>query len=96
MKEKVVAAAIKFYIIDDSNERDQYATIMTAERHADVYDKMWAMQIRYDKQTAVQGFWTSNNRFVDRYEAKQIAVAADQLIVPESETCAELYSEDVW
>ena len=50
----------------------------------------------YLKSTATQGFLTNDNRFVDRYEAKKIAVTANQLIVPEKDTYAELYSEDVW
>lgn len=93
--EKLVASAIKFYIVDD-DEQDEYPTIMTDCRHADIFHKMWALQINYDKETHVQGFWTSENRFVDRYEAKKIAVAANQLIVPEEDTGAELFSEDVW
>jgi hypothetical protein len=49
-----------------------------------------------------QGFVTDAGRFVDRREAMQIAVAADQLIpleqdgVPMKRTSPVLYSEDVW
>ncbi len=42
-----------------------------------------------------QGFLTSNYRFVDRFEALQIAIAAKQLL-PTARRCDKLYSEDVW
>ena len=90
MMEYLVAAAIKFRMLDDS-----YDTVMTDTMHANILEKMYMLHIQYDKSSAIQGFWTSNSRFVDRYEAKWIAVAANQLIVPEEETHAELFSEDV-
>lgn len=42
-----------------------------------------------------QGFVTSHNRFVDRVEARRIAVAADQLIWRDA-GLEQLFSEDVW
>lgn len=89
-KEKVVAAAIKFY----SNDSPDFPTIMTAQRHADIRERLNFTNIYSFNE--VEGFWTSNDRFVDRYEAKEIAVAANQLIVPIEETYSALYSEDVW
>ena len=89
--EKLEAAAIKFYDL-----KLNHWFIMIAKRHADVFHKMYSYNIVYDKKTAIQGFITNYGRFVDRYEAKQIAVAANQLIVPAEETYAELFSEDVW
>lgn len=93
---KVVSAAIKFYIKDDT-----YPTIMCGERHCDVFEKMYNMHIDYDRQTAVQGFLTDNNTFVDRYEAFKIARAADQLLPEAKEEykdkiITQLFSEDVW
>lgn len=89
-KEKVVAAATKFY----SNDSPLSPTIMTARRHVDIRERLSLTNIySFDE---VEGFWTSNDRFVDRYEAKEIAVAANQLIVPIEETYNALYSEDVW
>lgn len=96
MQERVVAAAIKFYMLDENNQKEKYETIMTDRRHADVFYKMKQLHIKYDKPSHTQGFWTSENRFVDRCEAKEIAIAANQLIVPLEETFVELYSEDVW
>ena len=89
--EKLIASAIKFYDKDSHN-----CIIMTGIRHASVLYDMYKLGIKYDKQKTIQGFITSENRFVDRYEAKQIAIKANQLIVPEEETYSELFSEDVW
>lgn len=93
---KVVSAAIKFYI-----KGDIYPTIMCGKRHCDVFQKMYNMHIDYDRQTAVQGFLTDNNTFIDRYEAFKIARAADQLLPEVKEeykdkTITRLFSEDVW
>lgn len=42
-----------------------------------------------------QGFVTSRHRFVDRLEAKRIAIEAGQLIARAGKL-PELFSEDVW
>ena len=89
--EMIVSAAVYFYEKDS-----KYPKIFTGKRHANIFEDMYNKHIDYDKSTHVQGFLTSYYRFVDRYEAKRIAVAANQLIVPEEKTYAELFSEDVW
>ena len=89
--EKVIAAAIQFY-----NEETKSYVIMTGIRHAEIFHDMFLLQINYDKNHSKQGFLTNDGRFVDRYEAKDIAVAAKQLIVPAEQTYAQLFSEDVW
>lgn len=93
---KVISAAIKFYI-----KGDTHPTIMCDKRYSDVLEKMYNMHIEYDKQTAIQGFLTDNNIFVDRYEAFEIARAADQLLPEAQEEYKDkiitpLFSEDVW
>ena len=93
---KVVSAAIKFYI-----KGNTYPIIMCGKRHCDVLEKMYNMHIEYDKQTAAQGFLTDNDTFVDRYEAFEIARAADQLLPEAKEEykdkiITQLFSEDVW
>ena len=88
---KIVAAAIKFRLKDS-----EYFCIMTNHRHADIFEQMYQLHIPYDKASVVQGFMTNTDQFVDRYEAKYIAVEADQLIVPEEQTHDALYSEDLW
>ncbi|NBU81377.1 MAG: hypothetical protein EBS55_06995 [Flavobacteriaceae bacterium] len=47
---------------------------------------------RKDYKDEVQGFLTNKDRFVDRYEAAQIALASGQI----KEPTERLYSEDVW
>lgn len=74
-------------------------------RHHDVMDHFIALGFRFD-QRMPQGFVTSTGRFVDRREAKRIAVAAGQYRNPDSSQAKstseyqyqgdELFSEDVW
>lgn len=85
---KVVAAAIKL--------SPDYPLIFTAKRHVNIYEMLRDWNIHYDKNECVEGFLTDTDQFVDRIEAKKIAVAANQLIVPLEETYPALYSEDVW
>lgn len=89
--EKLIASAIKFY-----NQKTQEWIIMTGVRHADILYDMHTLGIEYDKRAYYQGFLTNYGNFVNRYEAKLIAIEAKQLIVPLEETYAELFSEDVW
>lgn len=97
-QERVTAAAIKFFI---SNDKDILSDpmIICGRRHSNVFEAMFLLGFRYDKPSHVQGFWTNQNRFVDRHEAFEIAKAANQ-ILPEAQQEAEkshtLYSEDVW
>ena len=86
-QEKVVAAACKIFIEDN-------ILVLTAKRHVDVWEIFHLSNMKY--KSMIDGFWTNKDRFVSRIEAKRIAVAANQLIVPIEETYPELYSEDVW
>lgn len=89
---RLISSAIKFYIAGDA-----YPTIMTGLRHSDIFEKMYKLGIKYDKQTAayaVQGFITSDDQFVDRYDAIGIAYSAGQ--ISENFDNPILFSEDVW
>lgn len=87
---RLISSAIKFYI-----RGDVCPTIMTGLRHCDIFEKMYKLGIKYDKQTAVQGFITSDDQFVDRYDAIGIAYSAGQ--IPEEKfNNPILFSEDVW
>lgn len=93
---KLVAAAIKFYPKDS-----EYPQIVCAKRHCDCLEWMFNHRVEYNKITHVQGFLTDEDVFVDRYEAFQIARAADQLLPEAKEeyvnkTTTQLFSEDVW
>ena len=93
---KLIAAAIQFYPKDS-----KYPQIVCAKRHCDCFEWMFKHQVEYDKKTHVQGFLADENQFVDRYEAFNIAKAANQLL-PEAieeyadKTVVQLFSEDVW
>lgn len=75
----------------------QDGTVYTVERpgrHHDVMKYMLDLGIE-SKPGHVQGFYTSNKRFVNRREGLAVAQAAGQLIrktMPEY----ELFSEDLW
>lgn len=88
---KLIASAIKFY-----NEDNGKWIVMTGIRHANILYDMYTLKIKYDKSLCIQGFLTNDGDFVDRYEAKDIAIKANQIIVPFEDTYPELFSEDVW
>lgn len=85
---KIISSAIKFQIIGSD-----YWHIMCGLRHADIFETMFNHKIKYDKNTAVQGFLTDTNQFVDRKEAVKIAWSALQISDPSIQI---LYSEDIW
>lgn len=88
--EKIMIAAIRI----DTIEND--TIVMTGVRHADIWEDIHQMRAHIKMRRKTEGFLTNKNRFVNRVEAKKIAVAANQLIVPEEETFTELYSEDIY
>lgn len=69
--------------------------IFTGKRHADCYEKIHDAGIYLpDLDFAIEGFVTTHNRFVDRFEAAKIAKASKQ--IPSDSSIVMLYSEDVW
>lgn len=93
---KLVASAIRFKPKDSD-----YFQIMCGKRHCNVLELMFRHQLEYDKLSAIQGFITDENRFVDRYEAFHIAREANQLLSEAKEAyknkeVVSLFSEDVW
>lgn len=97
--EKVLFAACK-YILDD----EELVTVGVRHHHAsEVADKyFWADCVLYDedaeqlyiefRRTETPGFITTQNRFVDREEAAEIAFSAGQIASPKT----ELHSEDLY
>jgi hypothetical protein len=63
------------------------------KRHHDVISKIW--NTRADPGRGVQGFLTSDERFVDRIEGLRIASDAGQIIEKHGNP-DELFSEDMW
>ena len=99
---KLVSAAIKF-----KPKGYEYFQIMCGKRHCNVLEMMYNLRIEYEKATAVQGFLTDEDQFVDRYDAAQMAYRNGQ-ILPDSDllekmnadpdmlNAYQLFSEDVW
>ena len=71
---KIVSAAIKF-----KPKGFDYFQIMCGKRHCDVLEIMHLLKINYERSTAVQGFLTDEDQFVDRYDAARMAFFSGQL-----------------
>lgn len=93
-KEQITDAAVLFTVW--LPEHKSYNTIMlTARRHCDCFETASKMfPLRFYFEDCVQGFWTSECRFLDRYAAKKLAMENGQLA--EDTNMAELFSEDLW
>ena len=99
---RVISAAIKFKPKDCD-----YFQIWCGKRHCNILEMMYNHRIEYERATAVQGFLTDEDQFLDRYDAAIAAFCANQ-ILPESDLyekmhsdpellyAYQLYSEDVW
>ncbi|MBO9427878.1 hypothetical protein [Sulfitobacter sp. R18_1] len=87
-KERIVAAAIQCEGVTVS--------LPQPARHAQI---MWCAHSLMEEDrvhNAVQGFLTSEGRFVNRIEAKFIAHRAGQKIIRENPHEIEAFSEDFW
>jgi hypothetical protein len=90
MSEKIVAAAVRY--------EGMTFSLLPPARHGECILLMLACLQDIDRNTTgaeEQGFVTSEHRFVDRIEARRIAVAAGQLTWRDT-GLPELFSEDVW
>lgn len=82
----IVAAAVK--------EGEAVCSVPRPGRHHHVMRAMAAAGFPIPI-TGQQGFLTSDGLFVNRFEARDIARAADQ-IIKKTGPADELFSEDVW
>lgn len=82
----IVAAAIK--------QGNMVCSVPKPGRHHDVIREMARSGIPIPI-VGEQGFLTSDGRFVNRYEAKDIANLAGQILAKHG-NLAQLFSEDVW
>lgn len=85
---KVIAAAIK-------GANGVVYSLPPPARHHNVNWLMHDQGISTMHSVVVQGFLLSDGRFVDRREAKKVAVACGQQIARHMDL-DELYSEDAW
>ena len=74
---KIKCSAIKFYPVDSD-----YPQIVCGKWHCNCFQTMKEQGIVYDKNTAIQGFLTDTNVFVDRKTAMCIAYYENQLFNP--------------
>ena len=107
IEERIYSAAIWYKDIlagdwvKESNSPDGLGVVIKGHRHADIIHTVYTL---IGKCTCTngwdcageseQGFVTNKGRFVDRTEAMQIALAANQVI--SNSSFDELYSEDLY
>lgn len=93
MKERIICAAIQIV---------ETGKVFYGHRHDQCINSMnselgWTMNRRQISQVKkVQGFVTSNGRFVDREEALIIALENDQVLDKSNIRGDSLYSEDLY
>ena len=86
---------IKYSAIKVTLHNSQYPLYFTGLRHCDIYEQIYNFGIHSkDIEKAQEGFITTEDKFVDRYEAVYVARAANQVSIDFNE--AQLYSEDIW
>lgn len=97
-KEYILCSAIWF---DDGIEHTHECAniksgfVVCGRRHHNVFSTMYHLTNKdtsYLKLEKSQGFLTNTNRFVDRYEGRQIAFTSGQT----KDDKGQLFSEDLW
>lgn len=97
--EFILSSAIKYKLADSP-----YWQVACGKRHVDIYEKFFESRFAI-REIVHEGFWTNKSRFVNRNEAFQIALAANQILPDILEDYQErfanfdhlqLYSEDMW
>lgn len=85
-------------IIHTKQEYGDREITIPCHRHADAFYIISQLLDRdeIDKPRTQQGFLTHEEKFLDRYDAMDHAIACNQLPPEAKEACAELYSEDLW
>ena len=85
--EKILTPCVKYRRKSDPN-KDWFAV---APDHAGCYDVLRFLEI-YDRHDEVEGFQTTEGRFVDRHEAYMIAKNAHQLFREEPNEILKSYN----
>lgn len=91
--EHIINSAVIFPCLTQTGEIYKQ-TMLLAPRHSQCFSRAATSKLHYDKTRVRQGFWTDKDRFLDRVEAKRLALANGQLL--NDNGSAELYSEDLW
>jgi hypothetical protein len=85
--EKILLAAIK------TGDNQVSVALQPDSRHNSIFNHL--AEIGFDVLKCKAGFLTSHGRFVDRIEAKKIAIELG-VIDPTKITRPQLYSDDLW
>jgi hypothetical protein len=85
--EKILTACVKYRRKSDP-DKDWFAV---AHDHAGCYAVLSFLEV-YDRYDEVEGFQTTDGRFVDRHEAYKIAKNAGQLINEEPSEILKSYN----
>ena len=99
-QERILISAIWYKDLETSRIKPvnvDNGLVLCGFRHDDIISQMFSLGKRtvfVDVGEYEQGFLTSENRFVDRIEAKEIAIKSDQLI--RNRSSDRLFSEDLW
>ena len=99
--EKIICAAIWYkdgIFRDHSPKNVDNGIVVCGRRHhncfmtlKEIFEKRDYILKNLDGEQTIQGFITTTNRFVDRYEGGTIAFSANQISEPK-----KLYSEDLY
>ena len=93
--ERIIFAALRLHNIQVPGiETPIVEAVITNIRHCDCFEALFKGHVQYDKNEVEQGFWTTEGRFLNRYEAMELALKTGQLAQPTD--YKELYSEDLW
>ena len=88
--ERVVAAAVQHYTTK------LVFSLPIPSRHSDILHAMYGLGLSTTHSDNLQGFLLDSGQFVDRVEARAIALAAGQAVDQSSIHATELFSEDLW
>ena len=91
--ERILCSAIKRIVPREkcNYHHNDIHLIEIGYRHHDIFIRF---KDEVSRKPEDQGFYTSDGRFVDRYEACKIAKESDQIEVDDEKTV--LYSEDLY
>lgn len=84
----IIASAIMFVLPTDNQP-----IVIMGKRHHVCFERAWNLGLRRP-YVDYQGFWTNDDRFLDRNEAYQYAIDCGQ--IEKTEHPGILYSEDLW
>lgn len=92
---RIVAAACRIRQGSGCGQDDLVISMAMPYRHSHIIQRMFLRFGIENVQPDDQGFVTDDGKFVDRKEAKRIAIAANQVRIDRT-LHDELFSENLW